>query len=160
VIIPADAGGVQYAIQPDLALAWIMFDQLADEVEAKTGELIGDVVAGKSARRAALWKCSAAMYKAARKVDNSTSWQEDPEILWESAQSTVEDGTECVLAWKKATKTKGEVPFPKYRAVVGEVTQDAGLTAKAVARLTATQSGLQKLGKLVCSLPKYRGVGC
>ena len=161
VVIPADASGVQLSIQPDLALAWIMFDQLADQVEEQSTELIGEVVGGKSARRAALWKCSLAMYNGARVLDDSAIWRADPEILWKFAQSTVEDGSECAAAWGNARKVKAEIPFPKYRAVVLEVTQDAELTAKAVARLSVAQGTLDDLGwKLVCSLPKLRGFGC
>ncbi|TFD49611.1 hypothetical protein E3T55_11070 [Cryobacterium frigoriphilum] len=161
VIIPADAGGVRLSIQPDLALAWIMFDQLADEVEEQSTELIGDVVGGKSARRAALWQCSLAMYNAARELDESAMWQADPKSLWEFAQSSVEDGSECTTAWSKARKVKAEVPFPKYRNVVLEVTRDADLTAQAIARLSVAQDTLDNLGlRFVCSLPKIRGVGC
>lgn len=161
VVIPADAGQVEYSIQPDLAMMWIFHEQLADKIEEKTYELIGDVVAGKSSRRAALWTCSLALWNAAREYDPTVTWTDDAEEIWDYAADRVEEGSACADAWAKARKTTAEVRFPTYKSVVLKVTQNGGSFAdEAIMKLSAAKSILTTLGDLVCSLPKIRGLGC
>lgn len=161
VVIPSDAPDVKYAVQPDLALMWIFHDQLVDKIEDKTYEAIGDVVAGKSSRRAALWACSLALWNAAREYDPTVTWTDDAEAIWDYAADRLEDGSACADAWAKARNTAAEVRFPAYKSIVLKVTQSGGaLTDEAIVRLSATKSMLASLGGLVCSLPKIRGIGC
>ncbi|MBW9122142.1 hypothetical protein JNB63_18765 [Microbacterium trichothecenolyticum] len=161
VLIPSDAGGVEYAVQPDLAFMWIFYDQLVDKLEDKTHETVGDVVAGKSSRRAALWTCSLALWNAAREYDPTATWTDDPEAIWDYAVDRLEEGTACADAWAKARKTTAEVRFPTYKSIVLKVTQNGGaLTDDAIVKLSATKSILANLGDLVCFLPKIRGIGC
>ena len=145
-----NASSFEWAIHPALSSAWLAFGAILGKVKAYGPERLRTAFAAGSKTRAAIWTCTAAVFKAGDLTTKIAAF--DPMEQINAGLGVTSSAGVCATSWKAAERQAGRANFPSWADDIATIGKISSTTSGLVDNANFLQKAVYALVKNICQV--------